>query len=234
MRSSVEIVAERSGGRTVLRRLRAGGHFALRQTGPVQVHLVGTAAGPLGGDEIDVRIDVGAGAELAVRGVAATIILPSAEASDSVIRLDADVAEGGRLDLALRPTVVCAGAEHLAVIRLRLAADACADVVEQVVLGRAAETGGCWTGRTAVVRDGVPVLRHTLHSDLLGAPGTRALLTWLTSVAAGHADPAAATVAGTATLLPLAAGGVLRTATGPDLTSARRDLAATVGVDLPA
>jgi urease accessory protein len=73
MRSRIEIVAEyRSGarpgeGRTVVTAIRGGHHFAGRETGPGVVHLVGTAAGPLGGDDVEIDVRVGPGARLAVR-----------------------------------------------------------------------------------------------------------------------------------------------------------------------
>ena len=55
VRTQVEIVARPGpGGRTVLPVLRASGQLAVRRTGPATVHLVATAFGPLGGDDVEV------------------------------------------------------------------------------------------------------------------------------------------------------------------------------------
>jgi urease accessory protein len=233
VRSRVELVAARAGARTVVRRARAGGHLAVRETGPGVVHLVGTAAGPLGGDEVDLRIEVGPGARLAVRGVAATLVYPSREEARSAFRVTADVAEGGHLDLAPEPAIVCAGADLETTTEVTLAGSATLRLLEEVVLGRAHERTGRWRGRTAATRDGVPLLSHTLRSDVLtlgprgpGGPGgpVRAVVTLLEVAADGV--PATAAVRGRAVVLPLAApGAVLTTATGPDLPAARAGVA---------
>ena len=60
MRTRVEIVAER--GRRF--RHQAAGGLAVRQTGSQAAHLIGTAATPLGGDDIEIRVVVEAGAHL--------------------------------------------------------------------------------------------------------------------------------------------------------------------------
>jgi urease accessory protein len=225
--SRVEIGAELAGGRTVLRRIRAGGHFAVRPTGPGQVHLVGTLAGPLGGDDVEVRVAVGPGARLAVRGVAATLVYPARGVAASELRLVADVAAGGHLDLAPEPTIVCAGAHLTATTRVTLAAGATLRLLEEVVLGRAREAPGGWRGRTVVTRDGVPVLSHTLRSDVLiggGGEPARVVATLLDVGGDVRGEPR---THGGAVAMPLAApGGLLTTATGPDLATVRADVAA--------
>ena len=227
MRSTVELVAELDGARSVLRRARAGGHLAARETAPGVVHLVGTAAGPLGGDEVELRIRVGAGARLAVRSVAATLVYPARDAATACVRVVAEVADGGHLDLAPEPTIVCAGAELTATTRVALAGSATLRLLEEVVLGRAHEAPGRWRGRTVVTRDGVPLLSHTMRSDVLsGGPSARAVVARLEVDAARPA--AAPRTHGTAVALPLAApGAVLTTAFGPELVAVRTDVAAT-------
>ena len=229
MRSVVEVVAERRAlpGRppgTVLRRLRAGGHFALRETAPGVVHLVGTLAGPLGGDTVDIRVRVGPGARLTLRSVAATLVLPSRSDPHSTLRIDATVEDGGALDLRPEPTIVCAHAAHLAVTTIDLAPTATATVLEQVQLGRAGEPGGEWTGRTEATRDGVPLLRHVLRSAVVAADGARAVVTAL----ALSPGPFAAASTGSAVAMPLAAGGLLATGHGASLAAVRREVEAAV------
>lgn len=236
MRSLVEIVAEAGARGTVLPVLRSDVMVAVRRTdvpgvpdpdGTVQVHLVGTAAGPLTGDELTVRITVGAGARLAVRSAAATLALPArvtagtAPTAPAVVRYELRVGAGGHLDLATEPLVVCRGADLVTVTDVVLDDGATAVVHEQVVLGRYGEDGGRWRGRTVADVAGRPALRHTLDSTVL--PG-RALVSRLDL--GGEPAPAAATPApADAVVLPLACGGTLATSTGPDLAGACAALA---------
>ncbi|RZU48987.1 UreD urease accessory protein [Krasilnikovia cinnamomea] len=81
MRAAARIVAEADGrGGTRLSVLRGEPPLLLRRTGaaggPATVHLVGGAAGPLGGDDLRLDVEVGPGAWLEVRSVAATLALP--------------------------------------------------------------------------------------------------------------------------------------------------------------
>jgi urease accessory protein len=227
--STVEIVAERAGGRTVVRRARAGGHFAVRSTAPGVVHLVGTLAGPLGGDDVEVRVVVGPGARLAVRGVAATLVYPARGLAESAMRFVAEVGDGGHLDLAPEPTIVCAGAHLTATTRVSLGTGATLRLLEEVVLGRAKEAPGGWRGRTVVERDDVPVLSHTLRSDVLTGAGGEPARVVATLLEVTGADGPARDVRthGRAVAMPLATpGAVLTAAIGPDLPAVRADLAA--------
>ncbi|SDF72373.1 urease accessory protein UreD [Klenkia brasiliensis] len=176
MRTLVEVVARAGpGGRTVLPVVRASGQLAVRRTGPSTVHLVATAFGPLGGDYAEVRLVVEAGARLAVRTVAAAVVLPArGESPPSVQRVRAEVA--GVLDLRAEPTVVTRGAAHHALLHAELDDDAELTATEQVQLGRVGEEPGRWTGTTRVERAGVPLL-HTTVGLGPGAPA------WLPPVA---------------------------------------------------
>jgi urease accessory protein len=169
VRTAVEIVARAGpGGRTVLPVLRASGALAARQTGPATVHLVGTAAGPLGGDTVELTVTVAAGARLRVRSAAATMVLPSTVDRPSRTALALDLA--GALDLALEPAVVTARATHVSTVDAALAGEAELRLTEQVVLGRAGEGPGRWTGTVRVERDGRPLL-HTSQELGPGAAG---------------------------------------------------------------
>jgi urease accessory protein len=160
VRTDVEIVARRGpGGRTVLPVLRATGQLAVRRTGATTVHLVATAFGPLGGDDATIRIVVEEGATLGVRSVAAAIALPARGATTpSVQRIEVDV--DGSLGLRLEPTVVAAGAHHRAELVAGLGPHGRLTVTDQVLLGRAGEEPGRWTGTTRIERRGRPLL-HT-------------------------------------------------------------------------
>ena len=224
MRSTIDIVAECRAGATAVTTIRGGGPFAGRLTAPGVVHLIGTAAGPLGGDEAVIRIIVKAGACLTVRSAAATIVLPGQHQPDSVLRIEGRVEADGQLDLALEPTVVCAGAVHHSELRIELSGDAQVTVAEDVVLGRSGEPGGDWSGRTWLTRDGRPILRHLIRSRIL-RDGVRAVATRLDSRTPDDAMLADGRASSNAVRMPLAAGGVLSTGIGPSLLAARADLA---------
>ena len=222
MRTRVEVVAcGAPGGRTALSVLAATGQLAVRRTGPETVHLVSAAAGPLGGDTVSVVLRVEDGARLAVRSVAASIVLPHRSGAPALSTVDVTVGDGASLDLALCPTVVAARAEWRGTLRVRLAAGAILSCTEQVVLGRAGEGPGRWEGTVRVERAGRPVLVSTVH---LG-PGADAWLppftprAYVSTLRLGP-PPAPEDPPGTgesAVRLPLP-GGHLLTGWGADLT----------------
>lgn len=227
MRSRTEIVAVyRAGprpgtGHTVVTSIRAGQHVAARQTGPGQVHLVGTAAGPLGGDEVQIAIRLGPGAGLDVRSVGATIVQPGLREAASDLRLQLQIGDDAQLNVALEPTVVIHRAEHRAVTEVELAGAGQVRLLEQVLLGRSGEPGGTWTGSTRATRDGWPLLSHTVHSPHLTADDTRVISTLLVS-----GVPAQPATVGSAVAMPLAAGGLLVTSTGSRAIDVRAALEA--------
>ena len=66
------------------------------------MHLVGGAAGPLGGDRLRLEIEVGAGALLDVRSVAASLALPGAGGAQSRLEVTARVEVGRAAALVAR------------------------------------------------------------------------------------------------------------------------------------
>lgn len=203
-----------------LPRIHAVGGLAARHTGPDTVHLIGTAATPLGGDVLDITIVVGAGARLRVRSVAATIALPGRETRKSVAHWRFEVAAGGELDFDPEPTVVAGGAEHDTFTTVRLEDGARLRLRERVQIGRTGEDHGHWTGELIADVGAIPLLRHRLElgseaitDDALSGP--RALESVLTYPDDRPADTAGLDQA----LLPLAAGGTLFTRTGRLLTA---------------
>ncbi|WP_019925766.1 urease accessory protein UreD [Nocardia sp. BMG111209] len=206
--------------------IRATGAMTARATAADTVHLVGTAATPVGGDELDIEIRVAPGARLRLRTVAATIALPGRETPLSVAYWRLAVGAGAHLDFAPEPTVVADGAEHHAVTTVDLAADATLHLAEHIQIGRSGEDSGRWRGDLIADRAGLPLLRHRLElgagaptDDLLTAP--RALVSIL-----AVPDDTLTRTTGSAALLPLAAGGTLFTWTGPALAAYPDSIAA--------
>jgi urease accessory protein len=217
--------------------------LVLRRTASA-VYMVGGAAGPIGGDELRLRITVGAGAFLLLRTAAASIALPGLDGHESVLRVSASVAAGGRLEYLPEPVVVAAGARHATLISVTLAAGASLMLRDELLLGRHGEAGGATRSVLRVDYGGRPLLRQSLAVSgtdpaslgpavLSGhravgslllvnqlADGTRAGYAGADgdSERAGRATPERA-------VMPLAGPGVLVTALAHDAVTLRRRLA---------
>ena len=166
MRAVAELVAEAGpGGSLRLPVQRSQAPLVLRRT-PEAVYLVSGAAGPLGGDTLELRIEVRAGATLRLRTVAAAVALPGRYGEESRLTVTATVGPGARLEYLPEPTVAADGARHRTEVTVRLAADATLLLRDEVLLGRHGERGGACRTRLAVDQDsargGRPLLRHEL------------------------------------------------------------------------
>jgi urease accessory protein len=173
-----EIVAGPGGrGAPVARVLRSESPLLLRWTAPT-LHLLGGAAGPLAGDDLAVAVDVGAGASLAVRSAAASVVLPGRPgATPSRAAIAVTVGDGAALDWHPEPLVSTARSDHDAHALVRVAADARLRWRDDVVLGRWDEAPGRLRTLVRVERDGRPLLHHELRvgSDAPGWDGPAAL-----------------------------------------------------------
>lgn len=224
--ATAAIVAEADcSGVTRLPVLRSQAPLVLRRT-PDAVYLVGGAAGPIGGDSLELRIDVRDGAALRVRTAAAAVALPGPDGRESVLTVSATVGQGGRLEYLPEPVVVCAGARHATIIRVTLAEGASLLLRDELLLGRHGEQGGA--SRTSLLADyaGRPLLRQALAVSgtdpvSLGPAilaGHRAVGTLLLVDPARSASPGGdAEVA----VMPLAGPGILVTALAHDAVTLR-------------
>ncbi|MFR9750092.1 urease accessory protein UreD [Nocardia sp. 004] len=211
MRTELRIVATTA----ALPEIHACGGLSARRTGPHAVHLIGTAATPLGGDEFDVVVRVEPGAELVVRSVAATLALPGTATSLSFGRWHFEVGSGGVLDFDPEPMIVAGGACHHTVTTIRLASDARLRLRERVQIGRADEDGGRWRGDLIADVGDTPLLRHRLElgADTAADDALAAARALESELVYPDERPVAATGL-TQARLPLAAGGSLFTRTG--------------------
>lgn len=135
--------------------------------------LVGTAAGPLAGDELRLTLDVADGARAELVAAGASIAQGGASRMATSVRLGA----GACLDADPGPLIVSADAR--VDIELTIDVEPTSTLVwrELVVLGRTGEPPGRATVRWDVTRGGSPVLRQ--HVDLADPeraawPGTTA------------------------------------------------------------
>jgi len=114
-----------------------------------RIGLLATTALLLGGDEVDLEVEVGAGATLDLFDVAATVAYHG-RGRPAAWRSQLAVAEGATLAYAGEPLVVSDGAEVARSTRLDVAADAWAELRETIVLGRSGEVGGPLRSHTHV------------------------------------------------------------------------------------
>ncbi|WP_424186837.1 urease accessory protein UreD [Actinokineospora sp. G85] len=234
--------AERAAdGRTTIRELRSESPTRLiprrsavpSRDGSATVRVVASAAGPLGGDVLDLRVRVGAGAHLRLIGTGATLALPGpgGEPSHSTVRIE--VEPDGVLEYLPDETIVCAGADHHTELRADLAEGSRLLARELLVLGRHAEAPGGLTTATHVVLSGTPLLRQTLdltNPRMLSSAGYLAGAKVLaTGLLVGAKDPVATSTGPWWSLTPLAGSGALATALADDPATATARLAAALG-----
>ncbi|HET9444211.1 MAG TPA: urease accessory protein UreD, partial [Acidimicrobiales bacterium] len=141
MEAWAEVVADTAAGRTRLRTLRSDPPVALRPAGGA-VYLASSAAGPVGGDRVDLDVTVEEGAVLELRSVGATMAWPGPTGAPSTATVTAGVGPRAALRWLPEPVVAVAGCEHRMAARVTLAADARLLWREELVLGRHGEAGG--------------------------------------------------------------------------------------------
>ncbi len=221
MRTDVHIVAR--AGRSP--RIRASGGLAVRQTGPDALHLISTAATPLGGDHVDITVEVEEGARLRLSTVAATIALPSRIERTSTMDWTVLVGPGADLAITPMPTIVAADADLVTSTTVHADPTSTVLIDERVQLGRHDEDGGRWTGRLYVDLATEPALRHRLVLDSADTPGAVDQRALLSAFRYPDPDPAAVSARTVAARLRLACGGSLTTVVGRSLTETDEALA---------
>ncbi|MGZ4805367.1 MAG: urease accessory protein UreD [Ilumatobacteraceae bacterium] len=166
-------------GRTVVRRMRCEVPMLVRivgESGPLlNLAMVGGAAGPLGGDRLCFRLELEAGAQVAVRSVAAALAQPGPHGEPSVLDVDLVVAAGASLDWQPQPVVSVKGSDHRVNLRLDATSTSTVTMREGVFLGRHGEQPGRFVLRERVVIDGVAVLDHetAIATGALMGPGAQ-------------------------------------------------------------
>lgn len=240
MRAYARIVAEADAGGTRIARLRSEPPLLLRHThttdGVPTVYLVAGAAGPIGGDDLRLEIEVRAGATLRVRAVASSLALPDRSGAVSVSTVVATVATDATLHWLPEPLVAAAGCRHRALSDVELAPGAALLWREELICGRHGEEPGDATVAMAVRYAGRPLLRQSLTvgpsapgwagAGVLGGAKATGSLLWVVAGAPPGSPPGAPpgspTVLGpTAVLVALAGPGSLITATAPDAHTLR-------------
>lgn len=134
------------------------------------MHLLGTAGGPLGGDQLSMDVRVTAGTHATLRSVAATILLPG-DGRPSHHHVDVVVEPGATLQWLPEPLVAADGCDHRASATIHLAPDAALIWTDEVILGRTGEHPGRFASDLRIVRDGTPVIHHAFDTTRPGWAG---------------------------------------------------------------
>lgn len=158
-------------GHTVVQRMYCEVPLLVRVVdgpGPtLSLAMVNGAAGPLGGDQLRFRLEVGHGASVTVSSVAAAIAQPGPRGEPSELHVDLDVGENAVLHWHPQPAVSVAGSDHRVVVQLAATNSSIVTMREGVSLGRSGEPPGRFALRERVVLGGVAVLDH----ETVFAPG---------------------------------------------------------------
>jgi len=185
------LVAERTGRGTRCTTLRSAPPISLRQT-PDGVFLVASGAGPVGGDQLSLDLDIGHGARLHIGSVAAQLVHPGPTGAASKLTIRARIA--GSLVWRPEPTVLVAGCDHTTTVHLDLADGASVEWRETVVLGRHGEPSGSALQRLVVDCGGRPLLRNEMPlgprwPGALGPAGTDGARVVTSTLVVGRGAP---------------------------------------------
>ena len=143
--------------------------------GGPRVGLVATTALLLGGDEVDVAVEVGSDAALELFDVAGTVAYHG-RGRPAAWRTTITLADDACLIYAGQPLVVSDGADVIRTLGLDLAGSARLRLRETLVLGRDGQTGGRVRSWTDLRVGGVEVWREDTDLDPTGIRGLPGML----------------------------------------------------------
>jgi len=197
------------------------------------------AAGPVGGDDLQLSVAVEAGAALVLRSVSASLALPGIHGQPSRSQTTVRIAAHGVFVWLPGPLIAARGCSHQETVRVSLEAGARFFLREETLLGRHGEATGAVRRRLRVCLDGQPLLDQELAvgsgaDGWEGAAvtgGRRALGSVL--IVDPDLEPGLASSrppgSGTSAILPLEGPAVLITALADDSLSLRHRLDAGLG-----
>jgi urease accessory protein len=199
----------------------------------VRVALIAGAAGPVGGDELALTVEVGAESSLVLSEISSTLLLPGPHGERSQFRVDIQVATGGTLIWLPEPMIAARDCHHLNEISVHLEEGARFFMRDEILLGRHNETSGQVTQRVSVRLAGRPLYRQDFQ---IGTPdaATPAVLgdnravgsTLIVDPLWRDHPPQGCRLGAQAAVLPLEGPAVLITALARDNVELRSSLAA--------
>jgi urease accessory protein len=221
VKAHAQLTVERdAAGRSVVRTLRSAAPLTLIPVrGEPLVHLVNSAASPLGGDDLTLTVHVGTEARLTLTGIAASVALPGPHGEKSRTTVHLTLEAGATVDYLPEPTVITRRARHESVLTATLAAGADLRTRETLVLGRANEQPGELSTTLHITRAGRPIIRQHLSVTTEILMGKRVLATELSTC-----DDRETASGEWWSRTRLAVGGTLTTALADDAVTASRQL----------
>jgi len=170
-RGEVVLSAKRRGAASVLDRLRQAGSlkalFPRSSGGPLEAVVLNTAGGLTGGDRMRLSAEAGPGTALTLSTQAAERVYRALPGSKAGAGVSLTAMAGARIEWLPQETILYDGAALDRRLRLTLAADAAALVVEPLILGRAAMgevvRDAHLTDRWEVTRDGALIFADALR-----------------------------------------------------------------------
>jgi urease accessory protein len=170
---------ENVSGRNVVTTLRSETPLALRiarsaTPGPACLTQVSTAAGPLRGDRLRLRVEAAENAGVVLRSTGAAVVQPGPGEQPSSSAVLIRAGEGSTVDHQPQATVVAADALHEQVLEIDYE-NAAILAKETVVLGRHQQPPGSCVLRTRVRRGGRTVLASSVGLGPLAPAGWDAL-----------------------------------------------------------
>lgn len=170
-------------GRTRLVGLRSEAPLVLRPTigkgaepgvwghpSAARVTIAAGAAGPVGGDRLELSVVVGPGSTLVLTEASSTLLLPGRDGATSLTDVDVTIEAGGTLVWLPEPVIAARGCDHVLTVRARIGAGARLLARDEVLLGRHGEASGQVLTRWRVEGAGGPLLAQDLQ---LGTPAGR-------------------------------------------------------------
>jgi urease accessory protein len=128
-----------------------------------ELRLVGTAAGPLPGDDLALCLRLKPGARAVLRATGSHLAQGRSGGGAAMLSVRAEIGDGARLDAEPGPLIVCQGSRVDVRVELALGAGAAAQWRELIVLGRTREPPGQATLRWDVTRVGRPLFRQFVN-----------------------------------------------------------------------
>lgn len=202
-------------------------------TGVARVSLTAGAAGPIGGDDYRLDVEVGAGSTLVLSDISPTLLLPGPDGAASSYTVTVDVGKDATLIWLAEPLIAARCCNHRHDISVALHPSARLMMREELLLGRHGEACGAVRQRIRVRRGGSPQHRQELavgpgatgydSAAVLG--GARAVGSVLiVDPAWEQAPPGECAPSPSAAVLPLAGPAVLITAVADDNLALRAEL----------
>jgi urease accessory protein len=173
------LVIDRAGARTVT----ATAPFGFRRSGDTWF-AVQTAAGPLGGDELHLDVEVLPGGRLTMRSVAAQLAQPGPREEPAHLHITMRVDHDAVVDWALEPLVLVQRAHLVSSTHIDLAETARLRWRDEVVLGRHLEPAGRLDAVLRVTRAGRVAMHHEPDHSTYGIGSSRVTITEITTAIA--------------------------------------------------